>query len=483
MKEEEFNEFLRQKAEGFEITPSSGSFASVMRKMENKRKKRGLVIWLPLLVAVTTGILAITVQSSNNIPATPVYNNTAASTPQQSTTTDKKQGDVNIVDNTIGSQPAGTTATTMAGDNFAGSQSRTPQHTTHSSIKTPEFTETPAKEKQPDVSTVYSEVIDDKKQNLVTAIDSSETVIAQNDIIIPPTETIEDNKSTELVELVETPDPSTQSIKPEKKSKGCNCGQKWAVSAFYSPFAADYYKSFTKSEIANEPAPPANSISTSNYQRYSYEKGYTYANGFETGAKANYRFTEHFGLSAGVSFSKRTATGFSRITAIENDSVEDTYYDPSTNQPYTLVRNVYQGEKIVDESYTTTLQSIKLPVALTYSAQKNRWGFDAEIGGSVDYLFSAKTETKNYIKPAQFNLTTAAENETVSTEPTNNYRKWNIMASVAAFITYKPGKCWGIYIGPRAAAALRPINNNTANGVQKELPLFLGFETGLKINL
>lgn len=473
MKEEEFNEFLRQKAEGFEITPSSGSFASVMRKMENKRKKRGLIIWIPLLAAVTAGILAITIQSSNNIPATPAYDNTAATTPQQSVTTDKKQGDVNVTDNATGNQPAGTTATTMAENSFTSSQSHTPQHATHPSIKTPEFTETPTKEKQPDVSTVYSEVIDDKKQNPATAIDSSETIVAQNNIIIPP------------AELGETPDPAKQTIKPEdkNKNKGCNCGQKWAVSAYYMPFAADYYKSPTKSELADAPTSPGNSINTSNYQRYSYEKGYTYANGFEAGAKANYRFTEHFGLSAGVSYSKRNVTGFSRITAIENDSVEDIYYDPSTNQPYTLYRNVSQGEKIVDETYTTTLQSIKLPIALTYTAQKNRWGFDAEFGGSFDYLFSAQTETKDYIQPSQFNLTTAAENETVTTAPTNNYRKWNIMASIAGFVTYKPSKCWGIYFGPRATAALRPINNNTSNGVQKELPLFFGLETGLKINL
>lgn len=472
MKEEEFNEFLRQKAEGFEITPSSGSFASVMRKMENKRKKRGLIIWLPLLAAVSAGILAIAIQS-NNTPLTPATDNTATATPQQPVTADKKQS-VTTAENSEGSQQ------TVTNNSFAGSQEVTPtKNTRNNSIKTPDITETPANNTKDEISTVYAEVVEDTKQTPATVVDSNETVIAQSDII-PPSEIAEDDNTTEHTEM---PDPKTQNIKPEKKGKGCNCKEKWAVSVFYNPFAADYYRVTSKSEPTSNTNAPSNNISTSNYQRYSYEHDYSYANGFDVGTRANYKFTSNFGVSAGISFSKREITGYSKITAIENDSVEDIYYDPATNQPYTLYRNVYEGEKIVDEAYTTTLQSIRIPIAFTYSAEKNKWGFDAEIGGSLDYLFSAKTETKDYIKPAQFNLTTSAENETVSTEPTSNYRKWNIMASIAGFVTYKPGKCWGIYLGPRATAALRPINNNSSNGVQKELPLFFGFETGLKINL
>lgn len=479
MKEEEFNEFLRQKAEGFEITPSSGSFASVMRKMENKRKKRGLIIWLPLLAAVSAGILAIAIQS-NNTPLAPATDNTAAATPQQPVTADKKQSGTTTAENSEGSQQTVTTNTTTTNNSFAGSQEVTPtKNTRNNSIKTPDITETPANNTKEEVSTVYTEVVEDTKQTPATVVDSNETVIAQSDII-PPSEIAEDENTIEHTEM---PDPKTQNIKPEKKSKGCKCDEKWTISAYYNPFAADYYRVTSKSEPTSNTNAPSNNISTSNYQRYSYEHDYSYANGFDVGTRANYKFTSHFGVSAGISYSKRDITGYSKITAIENDSVEDIYYDPTTNQPYTLYRNVYEGEKIVDEAYTTTLQSIKIPVAFTYSAQKNKWSFDAEIGGSLDYLFSAKTETKDYIKPAQFNLTTSAENENVSTAPTSNYRKWNIMASVAGFVTYKPGKCWGIYLGPRATAALRPINNNSSNGVQKELPLFLGFETGLKINL
>lgn len=479
MKEEEFNEFLRQKAEGFEITPSSGSFASVMRKMENKRKKRGLIIWLPLLAAVSAGILAIAIQS-NNTPLAPATDNTAVATPQQPVTADKKQNSTTTAENTTGNQQAITSSTTSTDKSFAGSQLVTPKNTRNTTIKTPDITETPANNKKDEVSAIYTEVVEDTKQTPAIVVDSSKTVIAQSDAI-PPTEIVANEKTNELAEM---PDPKTQNIKPEKKGKGCNCGEKWAISAYYNPFAADYYRTISKTEpTSSNTITPSNSISTSNYQRYSYEHDYSYANGFDVGTRANYKFTSHFGVSAGISYSKRDITGYSKITAIENDSVEDIYYDPTTNQPYTLYRNVYEGEKIVDEAYTTTLQSIKIPVAFTYSAQKNKWGFDAEIGGSLDYLFSAKTETKDYIKPAQFNLTTSAENENVSTAPTSNYRKWNIMASIAGFVTYKPGKCWGIYLGPRATAALRPINNNSSNGVQKELPLFLGFETGLKINL
>lgn len=479
MKEEEFNEFLRQKAEGFEITPSSGSFASVMRKMENKRKKRGLIVWLPLLAAVSAGILTIAIQSNNNTPLAPAYNNTAVTIPQPPITADKKQSNTTTAENTTGSQYTITNNTASTDKSFAGSQQVTPKNVRNTTIKTLDNTKTSTDDKKDEVSTIYTEVVDDTKQTPAKVVDSSQIVIAQNDVIAP-SEIVEDEKTTEFVEM---PDPKTQNIKPEKKGKGCNCGEKWTISAFYNPFAADYYRTVSKSEPTTNTVTQSNNISSSNFQKYSYASDYTYANGFDIGTRANYKFTSNFGVSAGISYSKRAITGYSKITAIENDSVEDTYYDPATNQPYTLVRNVFQGEKIVDESYTTTLQSIKLPVALTYTVQKNRWGFDAEIGGSLDYLFSAKTETKNHIKPAQFNLTTSAENETVTTAETKNYRTWNIMASVAGFVTYKPGKCWGIYIGPRATAALRPVNNNTNNGLQKELPLFLGLETGLKINL
>ncbi|MDL5046441.1 hypothetical protein QQ054_10395 [Oscillatoria amoena NRMC-F 0135] len=154
MKEEEFNEFLRQKAEGFEITPSSGSFASVMRKMENKRKKRGLIVWLPLLAAVSAAILTIAIQSNNNTPLAPAYDNTAVTIPQPPVTADKKQSNTTTAENTTGSQHTITNNTASTDKSFAGSQQVTPKNGRNTTIKTPDITETPTDDKKDEVSTI-----------------------------------------------------------------------------------------------------------------------------------------------------------------------------------------------------------------------------------------------------------------------------------------------------------------------------------------
>lgn len=486
MKEEEFNDFLRNRADSFELKPSSGSFDEVARKLSKKKKRRGIIFFilpLVLLAGISTGYYLSDVDGSN---ITAVNNNKnvvaekqpTISTPLSSnpsiTANVEENNEVNVIDNgdlqiassvqqnrdiqttsSVTSNSKQKKVMPVAGKNFVVDKTVSTKYT---DAKTENFGE--------EANT------DNKEGNTTPTINSDVTTNNATNNIVKAETITEDNKVTACSTSSEAKKELLNPvIKPGLDDcHFCGClAKRWTLRAFYNPFGMSYFKD-NISATGNEDE----SISASIPPRtpFTYEREFMSENlkgKANFGINLEYRLTKRLRIGAGIGFS-RWRSEIGEWTVIYNKNIVNVY---SVDTPSNIVGTEEVFNKFIKDSssYTNDVSSIQIPLYFNLSLlQKPRFSLDARIGVVANYIQNVTTLATP--KPLVRATNTAAKYK-------EYYRNFNVNFSTGIFANYTIGKCWGIYAGPRFGAAITSIHNN--ENFEYSRPYNWGIETGIKI--
>lgn len=493
MKEEEFNDFLRNRADSFELKPSSGSFDEVARKLNRKKKRRGVIFFilpLILLAGISVGYYFTTPAdnapqlSQNNGTTTPTVNNNPvksakpsidASIEGENENAEKLTEQTPLVNTTqsinenatlsqsVNSKPANnyqakkTTSTTMQKKKEVVKASVT---ATGSFIET----ETPIINKQEKTSEDVDNTNAIEKQN-----EAFETVKKKDQ-----TETNSSNTAA-IVEKAtnDVPDPALDITPNGEDCALCGClTKKWAVRAYYNPFRMNYYNgNFNVDSEAG-----SSSISAMPGQPFSYTKDFTrekLQGKFNLGVNLEYRLTKRLSIGSGIGFSKWSSEIGMWTVEYSKDIVNVYTLDSFGNYNITGQEERYSESVKDSNSYTNNVTSIQVPLYFTLSVlKKKRFSLDANMGIVANYIQNITT-IKDFKQPTRVTLNSAAQ-------PQDFYKALNVNLSAGIFANYTIGKCWGVYAGPRLGLAVTGIHKN--NSFENSKPYNWGLETGIKLN-
>lgn len=485
MKEEEFNDFLRNRADSFELKPSSGSFDEVARKLNRKKRKRGVILFLlPLLLlgGISAGYY-FTSKNTGDVVKT-ALNNKEVSTPIENTPQKQFPSSLNANNEEESNLAANTPKKTLNPQNLEVSEPVVNVTISKEKNKRDNFVQKIKAIDTENIAITSSNIKVEGTGDGATAstfIDTdtnngnSETVLIEgnaNENSKPEASTIDINSdaSPTIVEKIKDVEniPANEN-RPEISGCATCLTKRWTVRAYYNPFNMSYYKENIDVSL-NENAPlPLNG-------QFSYERNFIKEN---LNGKANfginleYRLIKRLSLGSGVRFSKWSSEIKEWTVLYRNDIVNVYSLDTSSNTLIALgTEEVFSKYTKDSNTYTSNVSSIQIPLYFNLSLlQKPRFSLDASVGVVANYMKSVTT-IKDPKQSLRFNNT--------AVKPKDFYNDFNLNATAGLFANYTIGKCWGIYIGPRFGLAVTGIHKNKS--FKNSKPYNWGLETGIKIN-
>lgn len=465
MKDEEFNNFLRERAESFELKPSSGSFTAVQRKMQHKNKRRGIILFFSLLVGTLVGAYFM-FSIGKTEGAAPIV--VAANTPTQ-----HEQLSQNPNTTVLGNKEK------MLSDNTTGNGNSINPST---SVTNPEANTLHTK-KQHTQNTKKGTA----KANTSNAADNGVAdgnlaTITEQDVPVSDVINTSINKDAEPTNdkpILEAITAKENDIEPENKkhsssadsAKKCNCpDSKWAVKAYYNPFTAFYLNLVSnKEDISNS------SIVASDVEEYAED----FKAGWSAGVKMERELAPKWKLGFGLAYNKWSINQVRWNINYTKDSVENYAFDSISNQSIVTGYTIYSTPTLKDSTrVNVSLQSIQVPIYASYTLATNkRWQFDITGGFTTSYLVAGKY-TELYAKQPSNNT---RDNLFSSNSLWQTYRRFNVNMALGLNINYKISNCTSMYVGQTLSAPLFTIQNKNAQ-LPTRRPLFMGIETGVKIN-
>jgi len=483
MKDEEFNNLLKQHADSFEQMPSSGSFDNVLRKMQHtqRKKRRKALVWLFAgLVALGSGtIYFISAPGKENIVhrkpgkeqiATP----TAPLAGSKNQTDDKPSIEVEqeAIENepkaiaSLAAQSTENEITVIPPNNNEGkdksSESYPPASRQEVTVLSSDSSEKPA----------VSLPIEDKNTPAI-AKDEEEK---KEDVVILPV--------VDSLAVAQDKQDKNDNSTVRKPSKNHNVKGRWALAAFYNPYKPvgivrkeqpvannDY------NYVSNEPfvsVVPGSITNLSTKTKGSYRvisgKGSEALPGFSFGLKGIRKLSDHWNLSVGLNYGRWDFMGETWEITEYADSLQVEVYD-NTAQRWSTVDEYREGErKTVVGSYSTILHNLQLPVEIGYTLRKGRFDFSINSGLIFNYTYKA-TSVELYGNNAAFKA---------SNTDGSGIRRVNLLAALGLNIGYNISERWGVFAGPQASGNLFSVYQGPY--AIKLAPLFFGWQTGVKIN-
>lgn len=468
MKDEEFNNFLRERADSFELKPSSGSFAAVQRKMQYKNKRRRIIVFFSLLVGTLAGAyFMFLTEKTEGAPPIVVTTNTPShyeQLNQDPNTAELGNGEGMLNDKAYDNSNSIKPSTTVVNQAIRANTSKTKKQYTQNTEKGIDKTKT-------------SSDADNGMTDGILATTTNQDIPA-SDVI--NTSINKDTEATNNEPIQETIVAKKVDIEPESKKgtsttdstvKRCNCNEsKWAVKAYYNPFSVFYLNLADKKEdqIINS------RITVSDVEEYSEELN----SGWSAGLKAERKLSTKWKLGFGVAYNKWSIDQVRRNINYSKDSVENYAFDPISNQNIVTGYTVYSLPNVnYSARANISLQSIQLPIYANYTfATKKRWQFDINGGFTTSYLVAGKY-TEVYSTQSQIGRNNFQNNTSIL----QTYRRLNVNMALGLTINYKISNCTSMYVGQTFSAPLFTIRNKNTQ-LPARPPLFMGIETGIKIN-
>lgn len=446
MKDEEFNDFLRNRAEQFEMKPSSGSFGAVMGKMQKTRKKSMVWVLLPLLfVSAIVGYTFIenhpkqiakgkeNTPPSVVLPADKAIANNTPNAPGQTST-----GTINEI---VTSEPLPVETRNAAKNNLP----------------------LPI---QPKITT--EAIVEISRNELATV-----SLVSKKPVL--PTVSVDNTIKLFPVEaptlLSNTKHPNNKTVRPP------NCEEKNAVQVSFTQY---YVKSGNvntdeayKDIIATQAKTSVIGQAIPNFQQ-SYPPVKTseivWRGGF--GINAAYRgvLSKKWGIQVGLSYSLRNTTqSFNEYTEFwDTASVER--LNPITNTKETVVERTSFWTKSASAKYTSRLQTLSIPLSIYYKLVSNcKWGLEVSGGAAYNYQ-GASTTYETVVTPA-FN----SGNKISPLTYTTSY-----FSALAGFTGhYYLTKKIGVFTGFRSEIPLQPLYTTPYLKSPQKLSL-LGIDAGIR---
>jgi hypothetical protein len=485
MKNEEFNEFLKNRADGFEMKPSSGSFDAMLNKLNKKSKRKRVAIWSSLLAACVAGILCFSLFNTTNTTNT---DNTIAgntnNTPNRQKTDAGIQNEESIKNTEQKKDINSTTAATQADNKITNSPAQKTKNTVNKGSETS--------------ATIVTTPPATNKQDIEPTVDVTKLLDADLQNAQSPLQTIADNESVDgetpvaNIEALDTlpgllaTDDDAQNDKSKNKTIQCNCDSKWALQAYYNPFASSYYRSHDE-DISSYSLKKYNTFGQGGTtQAQSYSLTENPRSGFEVGLRVARKIGKHVSLVSGLGYNSWKIKIVETSETNNVDSIENYGIDPVTNQPRTYFVASFHEELYKQTTTTITYNSIQLPVFAQYQHNIGNWGILAQAGVSLGYTFGAVKNESTYVRSDTASNATPFVNSSAdvsSVADETGYRAFNLNLSSSIAVSYKLSKCIDVYAGPRIAASMLSYNQKGNNTEKLKYPAFLGIETGIKLNL
>jgi hypothetical protein len=474
MKEEEFNDFLRDRADSFELKPSSGSFDAVARKMRKQKKRRGafFIITLLLLGASATILnYAVNNTTENSGIAQQIIseeNNQKSleTSPQPNKSVSANADEVNGI----------ATATDAEANNPEGA---------YNAMRLRE-------QNSKRISTADNGTSVPSDRGATKESKNQEVVLANSEINKPETEInnkqpvketllAEQEQKTEQKKNGITPaeEKEVSSIEKDRKTKEtkkdsnnfCNCAEKkWAVKAYVNPFLSSYV---SNTSVGNRGG-TENVIDFQqlNSQPQSFTKEQP-NNGISWGINFERKLAKKFSLGFGVAYSKWDLDFINWTEEYRRDSIVNYRFDVTTNQYVPVGVSVSNRSDAIDSTVTNVaFQSVQIPVYVSFNVfNKKRFSLDIQTGFTGNYIYNTTFKRTEKI----LNTRTPNQNESIRQY---KYRSFNVTYDAGIITNYTIGKCWGIYGGPNIGIPLLPIHETGNN--EKRRPLFLSFQAGVR---
>ncbi len=482
MKDEEFNNFLRERADSFELKPSSGSFAAVQRKMQHKSKRRGIIIFFSLLASTLVGAyFIISAEKIGNTHSTAINAPNQVETESNGTITQsqaynayRNRGDEkayhnqnNTVDNSVAAASVNSLAAIAATPSAQGVKQQKKQQSAPKSVTATTLNTGNSQNEG---------VLDaDKTEDYSIAENILEATASNNDNNIDNNinegiETEEDAPTQEtVITKIDEPNPKNAET-TDSILKKCNCvDSKWALKAYYNPFTAVYLNLANKKEDIS-----SSSIATSDVEEYAEEL----KAGWSLGLKAERALNTKWKIGFGIAYNKWSIDQVRWNINYTKDSTETYGFDSLSNQSIVTGYTVYSLPTVKDSTKVNlSLQSIHLPVYANYTfATNKRWQFGVNGGFTASYIVAGKY-TELYAKQPPSNR----DNLMSSGNTWQTYRRFNVNVALGFAINYKISNCTSVFAEQTISAPLLTIQSKNAQ-VPARRPLFIGVETGVKIN-
>ncbi len=486
MKDEEFNNFLRERADSFELKPSSGSFGAVQRKMQRSNKRRRVIILFSLLVSTfVSGYFIFSTQNiSSTMPTT--VSNTSGQQPaistEQNPINNVASSDVEITEkqqNTLANAGINNKQNTATATQTANSQNKK-QQTKHKGASTSTITLGSETQNKNNRSETKDNGNTNAEQVSPIAKGTEEALEANNkdkkdDVADVATNDIKEAESKPVNETL-----MVKEIEPENKkgtttdstSKKCNCtDSKWAVKAYYNPFTAVYLNNRVQN---NDVAISSNSIAASEVDEYTEELN----GGWALGLKAERALNAKWTIGFGIRYSSFSLNQEIKRVSYTKDSTETYGFDPSTNQSIVTGYTVYSMPDTKDSTkVNVSLKSLQLPVYANYTfAANKRWQFGITGGFTASYIVAGKY-TEVYAKQTSANT---RDNLVYSDNLWQTYRRFNVNLNIGFDINYNISNCMALYANPTFGTSVFSLQSKNSQ-VPARRPLFMGVETGVRI--
>lgn len=486
MKEEEFNDFLRNRADSFELKPSSGSFDAVTRKMKRKNKRRGVLLILPLLAAALVFTIQYYTSDEKAVPKNEIAQlqngettmpNKVEQTPQTSATAnadeiENKKPNTNSssgLNNTdaveiytpknLSNTPKSSTSTAQvittlntSNNNNAVTESVTNTNNQKETLKTE--VDQP---KQPQIVGANKETDNNNKQKAIEIVNTSE---------LNKVESLSDKKPEKVI--------STTGNKEKNDSNNtCKCNEKkWAIKTYINPYAVNYLPKAVYGSSADESLQDFSSLTANQTEDFTKER---LNNGLSLGVSAERKIAKRWGIGFGLAYSKWDLDISNWTTKYERDSFPNYTFDTNTNQSVVENYTRFQKGTLVDSSVTNVaFQSLQLPVYINFNLiNSKRFSFDMQMGVTASTIFKTTyTETRGPKLPTRIGPNNQRVNKLY------DYKNFNVNFNTGFMANYTIGKCWGIYGGPNIGVPLLTIQSKGSDVNRR--PVFLGVEAGVR---
>lgn len=453
MKDEEFNDFLRDRAEQFEMKPSSGSFGAVMGKMRKKRKKTMLWFLFPmLLVSAVGGYLFMGQNNPQGIQGIVVTTNPneLAFEGQKNTITDNKLIAPNQSKEDVKSYTKQLNVTI----------------TNQKIIDNKVVTQISPSQEIQSIHNEETKIINEPKLSL--------SLLASKKPLLP----IYNIDNSIYIPQVALTLKAANPIKPGKKIVVDNCEEKNAFQISYTQYNVGNGNVNTDVPFKENIAVTAKTIfigqGIPNYkQTYPPVETYqtSWTGGF--GINAAYRglLGKRSGLQAGLSYSVRqNKQNINEYTEYwDTASVERT--DPITNLTETVLERSNYWVNSASTQYTSRLQTLSIPLTVYYKLGTNcKWGWEISGGASFNYLAVATTSNNLQMGNSSFMLNNTGQ---------TTYRKVTISAMAGISGNYYFTKKMGVFSGLRIESPLHSVYQSNPPKSTERLVLW-GFETGVR---
>lgn len=477
MKDEEFNNFLRERADSFELKPSSGSFEAVQRKMQRKNKRRGIIVFLSLLAGIIAGAYFL-FSNGETQSAAPMVSAANSSTQNETVISDNQN--TKTADNgaTI---DLNNSIVDDNNDNSIDAINSLPTNTEQSQHKSTRYRK---ENKSQKVINSSSNTIAKEEETSTEseANDATQNEFVNSDNKIEGNEgrgqdiAVADSISKVLAVVAKDIEPENKKRSATDSSlKKCNCADsKWALKAYFNPFTAAYINLVNSKEDVSSSNSMSNLGTSNNVAEYSEELN----SGWSVGLKAERKLSSKWKLGFGLGYSSWSIDQVTRNVGYSKDSTETYAFDTISNQNIVTGYSVYSLAVLQDSSRVNVLlRSIQMPVNFGYRLISNkRWQFDLTAGLTATYIVSGKY-TDVYSKQFQGSRNSMLESEKVW----QSYRRFNMNMAFGFEANYKISNCTSLFAAQTFSTPLFTIQNKNSQAPARR-PLFIGVETGVKIN-